>query len=277
MRSAAALAAAPGAALPATTRIKYHETAFPGLDEGKTAVHVKGFGRSLDFSDANTAAAEKLMIDMLVERAPDCLVFDGDDLRPDSFTAVIPKVARLVDPRPQVVAFLRREDANRFAASWEFEQPDLDLDRLDVYLQPDSLNWQELGEAALLQTGATDAYCLGGGPTLEFEFETCPETVRFHLFSVTRPLKDGSGVEFPTLLKFTASKRLLVHLGPTPTDTVENTQASRKRKAPDDKSDAAAAASASTEQEESASGAQDEEKKKGKSCANVDDRKAEED
>jgi sugar/nucleoside kinase (ribokinase family) len=126
------------------------------------------------------------------------LVWDGDSFALSSFTHLI-LLIRSKLPEVQLVSFLKEEDSARFFESWD---PVVPRGTIRVELQPNSLDWTELGSTALLSTGATTVVCFGGGIVVGEEYKAAckrfeaaqGDEITFHWWPVERADKSGSCV-----------------------------------------------------------------------------------
>jgi hypothetical protein len=178
-------------------------------------VHIKGFGSRLQFGDP---ATEEMVADILssLTRAK-LVVWDGDPLRPDSFTALIPKVVALqrsLGKNVRLAAFRRDnpESVASFKNSWVEFARQLE-DPIHLILVPDDMKsstttpqqnqnqtvagggsprvWAELGLIAFEHSHARRSVVLGGGDTCRIEVGLSP-SVRFDVWCATRPNGDGT-------------------------------------------------------------------------------------
>lgn len=136
------------------------------LFEGKRIVHVKGFESGLDFDDVETAASAKSILSRIEQF--DIVVWDGGDLRQDSFTAILERASA------ELVAFKLKNDKlderwNQIFACVEIE------DRS-----------QRLGIAALGATRSRCVLCLGGDRSVAEDALACSPEVTFHVFDCGR-------------------------------------------------------------------------------------------
>jgi len=75
-----------------------------------------------------------------------------------------------VGDRLRLVAYLKEEDQGRFDRDWE---PTGLLDQITLKIQPNSIDFTELGKIALDDTEATCVFCFGGGEVVRL----CVQTV----------------------------------------------------------------------------------------------------
>lgn len=175
--------------------IKFTTEAFVP-DPRKTAIHIKGFGSRLDYSDPDTAGAKGRLIQLLHHLQPDLLVWDGDNYAADSFTAAMLEAYESLraTSSPGLVAFLREEDQARFEAAWA----DCNVP-ITVHLCDNAVSWEQLGAVALQGTRSRTVLSFGGGGVLAGEFRAAGTNVMFHLVPVSRPTAAG-GTETAALL-----------------------------------------------------------------------------
>lgn len=153
-------------------------------------VHFKGFAARVDFKDPATSQLVTKFIDWLKSKGPGQLVWDGDEWSNESFTALIPQILEAV-PGVELVAFRRESDKATFEQSWATFGLEI-----NVYLCDDKYDWQKLGTHALSVTKSKIVGCLGGGATIEEEYANKPaDDVKFTMFAITRPSKDGASTE----------------------------------------------------------------------------------
>eukprot|EP00051_Salpingoeca_urceolata_P033325 m.20161 g.20161 ORF g.20161 m.20161 type:complete len:280 (+) comp6105_c0_seq2:262-1101(+) len=174
-----------GASTPAITFLSMDDVAsdsdmFPGM-----VVHVKGFGRRIDYVHETIAEERQSMLAAL--QGVGTVVWDGDSLNADSFTALIPDIT----PRPaSFVAFLKRADRERkrFVAAWTkfAEQVTSDGARFTCVLCDGIESYEQLGNVALLKTKAQKVHVFGVGPVVEKEMEMAPSEVEFVKYRVHR-------------------------------------------------------------------------------------------
>ena len=154
----------------------------PPTIQGGT-LHLKGFGRNINFANEHIAETSKKMIQCIADWQPARLVFDGDDFRDDSFTKLIPEAFHLMGAEVDIVAFLQECDARRFCKSWASTGLQITLCICELEDQND---WAALGAHALSVTGATEVMCLGGGKILGEEKNRCSPNVNFNMFAISR-------------------------------------------------------------------------------------------
>ena len=152
-------------------------------------VTIKGFAARICFEDEETAALTSMCIEWFKAKAPCQLVWDGDELDDRSFTAVIPQIAEVADVK--LVAFLRKSDKAKFKQSWAGKGLEI-----NAYLCDDEYDWKGLGTHVLDVTKSKIVGCLGGGATIEEEYANKPaDDVKFTMFAITRPSKDGVSID----------------------------------------------------------------------------------
>jgi hypothetical protein len=151
---------------------------------GKT-IHYKGFAGRLDFQDDVVQVEKKNAVDFFIEENPDTVVWDGDDHKQDSFTALIPDI--YCNTHPRLVMFLRNtpEERQRVIKSWTQTKPPI-----TCYLLSGDLSFEELGSEALKATHSKTVFCFGGGAVLEKEWLTASKDVRFVLARTCRNSPD---------------------------------------------------------------------------------------
>lgn len=171
-------------------------------------VHLKGFAKRLIVGgvpaglsmrgeaewDREAAATERAVARLcaaICEASPRTLVFDGDAFEERSFTCVVPRLLR-ARPEMHVCAFMLDvpQRVGRFMSTWTqplaggtsctlvlVPLPESDGGGGDTTQQSDAgggahdAKYSYLGCEALLATGASDVFCLGGGQVLASEFE----------------------------------------------------------------------------------------------------------
>lgn len=150
-------------------------------------IHLKGFAQRIDFSDPTT---EK-QLRQLVQLISHCkeVVFDGDKFQLGSYVEIF----RHLPATTRLIAYKKASGISYFQKSYGDPHAQ-GITEPEVRSAPDDLSWDELGEYALKDTGATVAVCFGGGETVRKEFERMGDRVTFVYFPVTRKDKDG-GVE----------------------------------------------------------------------------------
>lgn len=163
------------------TLIKTYEYV-PPTQKGST-LHVKGFGRGIDFTNAHIADISKKMTQCILDWQPARIVFDGDDFREDSFTRLILEVVQKIGAEVEIVAFLQECDTRRFCKSWAATGLQITICICELEDQND---WPALGVYALSVTGATEVMCFGGGETIKEEKKRCGVDVKFHMFAISR-------------------------------------------------------------------------------------------
>ena len=146
-------------------------------------LHVKGFGRGIDFKNAHIADTSKKMMQCILDWQPARIVFDGDDLRDDSFTRLILDLVNQMGAEVDIVAFVQECDTSRFCKSWAGTGLQITLCICELEDQND---WAALGAHALSVTGATEVMCLGGGKILGEEKNRCSPNVNFNMFAISR-------------------------------------------------------------------------------------------
>jgi len=160
-------------------------------------VHLKGFASGLDLSGPAFQAA--LALPELA--ACEALAWDGDAHAEDSFTALIAALAERW-PALRLMAFLADDEAaangahapsaDGFARSWGSAGLLDRIERRTLAVPAGAAHaWEELGVAALLETGATAVVCLGGGACVRSEQLRAPANVTFTVVAADRP--DGGG------------------------------------------------------------------------------------
>ena len=151
---------------------------------------LKGFAERVDFQDAPTAALTDSCIEWVKAQDPGQLAWDGDEWGKQSFTSQIPRIKAAV-PGVELVAFVRESDKATFEQSWA----GFGLE-INVYLCDDKYDWRGLGTHALGVTKSKIVGCLGGGATIEEEYANkLAHDVKFTMFAITRPSKDGASNE----------------------------------------------------------------------------------
>lgn len=130
---------------------------------------------------ADTEACAEKLVAAMVATAPGSIVWDGDALAPDAFTALIMRLlARL--PGVNLAAFAFEDWVDGFQASWLqplSEVPPeaapaaltlitVPLPAASTLSEPNS-KYVHLGRTALVTTGATHVFCLGGGAVTSAE------------------------------------------------------------------------------------------------------------
>lgn len=175
-------------------------------------VHIKGFASGLLLPDAprlppdaNTAGvdlaaqrsrtekAAKVLLAAVKKSGGRTIVWDGDGLAADSFTALIPQLWE-TDPSLKLVAFLHETRKDKFLASWsDFAKR---AGSITVYIVPPYVGsdhtrkYADLGISALRATGSTSVFCFGGGKVLCSEHEIARKELKlqplFRLVEVGR-------------------------------------------------------------------------------------------
>ena len=154
----------------------------------KPVLHLKGFTNGMLLSGAPdppspscfdvpavrklTARAVSATLAHVNALNPATLVWDGDGLKPDSFAALIPVLARR-RPHMKLVSFRYAHQRQWFEASWC--NAGLKLTVIIVSLPPGTLDversdYAKLGFEAIRDTGAETCICLGGGTVVVEEF-----------------------------------------------------------------------------------------------------------
>lgn len=151
------------------------------LFEGKRVVHVKGFESGLDFADAETAAAAKLLLSRLEEF--DIVVWEGSDLERDSYTAVLEHAPAAL------VAFKYKDD--KLDEKWS---------RVSACVEVEDRS-ERLCVAALSTTRARCVLCLGGDDGVAQDASMCPPQVNFHLYECGRWTIPEHVLERPALAR----------------------------------------------------------------------------
>jgi len=141
-------------------------------------VHLKGFAGNIDFKNPNTVACLRRLVGLLWSCKE--VVFDGDNFKPGSYVEILQSLPTSI----KLVAYKKQSDVPAFRGS--YTSTGLDI---EVREAPNDLSWDELGEYALRDTGATLALCFGCGGTVKKEFERMGSTVQFMYFPVTRQTK----------------------------------------------------------------------------------------
>lgn len=142
--------------------------ALDSMDLGVTC-HYKGFTSGISFSSLSQGEIVAHIVALLRERKVSTLVWDGDDYRKDSFTALIPFIKAAM-PDLRLVAFLmagdrlKRYDSDGFHASWADVE---NIDGLVAILVDDQVaagdHYERLGIVALQATWSKLVVSVGGG------------------------------------------------------------------------------------------------------------------
>ena len=186
-------------------------------------VHYKGFaarlcqpvtisppslGKAADFGKpdpvnlcAETESGVEALLRAVAGLGARTLVWDGDGLEDDSFTALIPLLATDVLPDLKLCAFLHEKRREKFIKAWS-GFADAAGKQIDVYIVPPpgaeelkliekdhTRKFTALGIAGLRATAASEVVCLGGGAVLKSEYEhsrELPTPPRFTLVPVRR-------------------------------------------------------------------------------------------
>ena len=119
----------------------------------------------------------KMLLGTIKELGARTVTWDGDDLSPDSFTALIPRLCK-EDPRVRITAFLHEKRREAFLKSWQPFVEDSGVSIEVIIVPPYSgdpsdhtRKFADLGLSALQATKATDTICFGGGAVLAAEYE----------------------------------------------------------------------------------------------------------
>ena len=164
----------------------------------RNILHLKGFGRGIDFQNERTRRHAGRIVEMVRVQAKRTgsltLVWDGDSFEHDSFTRLIGLVQRDV-AGVHFCSFLRECDKHRFEESWRFFPANI-----HVVLMPAQFDWKLLGIQALRITCAKTILSFGGGPIALMEYEDSKTTKEWTIFDVQRRSKDGSTLEDSALL-----------------------------------------------------------------------------
>jgi len=147
---------------------------------GRT-IHFKGFAARVNFEEEDTLTETKNTIDFFKNATPDTVVWDGDNLEPDSFTALIPEIYH--SARPRLVMFLRDtpEERQRVKSSWKET-----LLPITCFLLSADLTFEQLGAEALKATQSKIVFCFGGGLVLQKEWQAASKDIRFVLARTCR-------------------------------------------------------------------------------------------
>jgi hypothetical protein len=147
-------------------------------------IHLKGFAGRIDYGDPVTQAHLRALVRLIWHCEE--VVFDGDNFQLGSYVEIF----RCLPSATRLVAYKKKSGVAAFRASYSAPQAST-VETPEVREAPDDLSWDELGEYALKDTGATVAVCFGGGETVRKEFERMGDRVTFVYFPVTRKTKDG--------------------------------------------------------------------------------------
>ena len=202
-------------------KVHHLATAADALNALPTPIlHIKGYAKRLLFHDApppphqlnmkgrGALSREKeamgdfaqTFVQAVKAEKPATLVWDGDAHAKDSFTHLIPQLLAAL-PGAHLVAFALEDWSDGCQASWLPL-----LNALPAQIQPSSLTlvlvpaptsgsgddskYVTLGRSALVATGASLVYCLGGGLVTAEEarlaYEASPESSKFALVPARR-------------------------------------------------------------------------------------------
>ena len=178
-------------------------------------VHVKGFGSRLALGNspdpcglrAETEQCAAAFLKAVLALNTATIFWDGDELAPDSFTALIP---RLVAGRPELrlCAILHERRRPHFTRTWSAFAATLGapIDVIIVADPPPSMDGADkmrrfaaLGIDGFRLTGSKFVYCFGGGGVVKAEVELADEQLterpRWTLVPARRAAADGASVE----------------------------------------------------------------------------------
>ena len=156
-------------------------------------VHLKGFSKGLTKQRSD---AELKLLAYLEQF--DVICFDGDELRPDSYTRVLPKLLECNKNKPfNIVAFIWSHDKTKFLSKWNASElnntPNCYYCCLDSSLIKNHKHdekYAALGVEALKVSKATDICSFGGGAVVSQEFALTSNTHHWHYFPITRLSKN---------------------------------------------------------------------------------------
>lgn len=148
-------------------------------------VHLKGFAGRIDFEDPMTYTHMRQLVRLIWHCKE--VVFDGDNFQPGSYVEIF----RHLPATTRLIAYKKESGISHFRKSYWAPRAQ-GISEPEVRAAPNDLSWDELGEYALKDTGATVAVCFGGGGTVLKEFERMGDRVTFVYFPVTRKGKDGN-------------------------------------------------------------------------------------
>jgi hypothetical protein len=158
------------------------------------AIHIKGYGRGIDFTSQATQRLAQAVVAHVVAQKPQTIVWDGDSYHPSSYTALLPRIRAALlaaDHRAVFVAYLKHRDEARFAASWQSAPEGFAVDKIEF--QRNDIDFTELGVIALAATQSKNVVCFGGGPVVGSEFAHADPSVQFHWWPVERPVRGDQG------------------------------------------------------------------------------------
>jgi len=157
-----------------------------------TFIHLKGFAGGLRFNEKNQKQMElrsgflSYMINLLVKRKPSCLCWDGDNWKQDSYTALIPMIAKMFEERTgevlPLLAFKLENGVKGFQNAWKKIE---EVSGTVIPVKGDC-SWEELGHRAIEQTKSKHIVCFGGGRTVLKEYKKFGEGKRWTVFAAER-------------------------------------------------------------------------------------------
>jgi len=138
-----------------------------------TFIHFKGnTGGLLPEEEGMKKNCIKTLVDLLTKKAPACLTWDGDAIKPDSFTELIPIIAQqyasIAKSPLELLVFRQESKFPKFQTTWQAANLGLDV---TAVLVRDDVDWRQLGQLAIQTTKGQHVVCYGGGTTLMGEYE----------------------------------------------------------------------------------------------------------
>lgn len=166
-------------------------------------IHIKGFASGINYREDkayNLYTEVKNLIRSVSENREILIVWDGDNYAEDSYTKLISRLMVSESSRYHFLGFVCNNDVERFKKSWNNIARKMNkqiyLYNTNLSCKSDGSDFHKLGLKALELTHSrtlkTSVICIGGGSTVEKEYNHISEDSRidFYVFSYYR-IVDG--------------------------------------------------------------------------------------
>ena len=207
------------------TTITFHDISQYPAPDPNGVIHFKGFATRLNLRNSDYINLTERLLQHLVLANPKYLCWDGDHYNNRSFTYLIPEIQKRL-PDLKLIAFLKTKTQEDFEKSWNTCPYKLNITALNItaYTIGGDFSWKELGIRAIKVTKATKVFCLGGGRTVQLEYEAAGSNVSFEVYAMQRT-NTSKQWEDTEMLQYLNNSNVVVHW-PYPNE-IKNTTGTR--------------------------------------------------
>lgn len=202
------------------TTITFHDISQYPAPDPNGVIHFKGFATRLNLRNSDYINLTERLLQHLVLANPKYLCWDGDHYNNRSFTYVIPEIQKRL-PDLKLIAILKTKTQEDFDKSWQTCPYQINI---TAYTIGGDFSWKELGIRAIKVTKATKVFCLGGGRTVQLEYEAAGSNVSFEVYAMQRT-NTSKQWEDTEMLQYLNNSNVVVHW-PYPNE-IKNTTGTR--------------------------------------------------